>query len=94
MRIASPRLPEWYVQDVPIFLIACRDLSAEDQQTLLILWACAQEAVRDGCDPAWMRADIVALLQRRLGLTASQAYRRLSRLLGLSLGGNAFCGRA
>lgn len=84
MRIASPVLPA-YIPEVPVSLIGRGGLSPEDRETLLVLWGCAVEAVRRGCDPVWRRADLVRLLREALGLSASQAYQRLDRLLQLRL---------
>jgi hypothetical protein len=82
MRIARARLPEWYIADVPAFLARpAGELTPEDQATLLILWGAAMEAIRDGCDPVWVRADLARLIAESAGVDRSVAYRRLQRLL-------------
>ncbi len=87
MELRPPRLPEWYIPEVPTWILAGRGLTLEERHTLLFLWACACEAIREGREPIWTRAGVVALMEERLGLTASQAYRRLQGLLGKTLGG-------
>lgn len=82
MRLARARLPEWYIADVPAFLARPGgELAPEDQATLLILWGAALEAIRDGCDPVWTRADLARLIAEAAGVERSVAYRRLQRLL-------------
>ena len=82
MRLARARLPEWYIADVPAFLARPGgELTPEDQATLLILWGAAMEAIRDGCDPVWLRADLARLIAEASGVERSVAYRRLQRLL-------------
>lgn len=81
MRIASPRLPEWYVQDVPAFLArhggALHDMEVA---ALLVIWGSAWQAVQEGRDPLWRYSDVVRLLMESLGLDRASAYRRLKRL--------------
>lgn len=86
VKIARPKLPEWYVPDPPMFLYVAEELTPEERHTLTLLWACACEAIRKGEEPIWARTDLVAMLQQT-GLTASQAYRRLEGLIHKTLRG-------
>lgn len=80
--ITKPRIPEWYVPDPPVFLVA-GGMKPEDLQTLWVLWACACQAIQEGAEPIWLLSDVIRLLAERLKIHRSAAYRRVGRLLSM-----------